>query len=87
MSNEVWNDLSNAQQNNLNSYKDNSSNERSVQFHNTQKSGGKDDQGNDKIPNQVTSASFGFSAGMKREMESTNLAGISKKKTCSYTKQ
>ena len=79
MSNLIWSNLNNDWHDNSNPNKAEITTRHTVQLNNTQISAKQNKQKNDKCPNQVTSASSGFSLGMKREMELAESTHNSKK--------
>jgi len=74
MSNLITNNSSNKWNEHLNSSQTNVATKQTVTLDNIQIKGKRPGQKYNQSPNEVTSASTGFSSGMKREMEMTSLA-------------
>ena len=82
MTDKIWNDSRYAQDIQMNPQNKSKTKKQSIQISNTQSNIKNIIHSNNNQPNEVTSASSGFSAGMKREMASIVTANVSEKRQC-----
>jgi len=82
MTDMIWNDSRYGKDVQMNAGNKSLNERQSIQFSNTQSNVKNIVNSNNNQPNEVTSASSGFSAGMKRDIASIVTANVSEKRQC-----